>query len=157
MFPATLSTATLEERIRHHLETLEAAPGDKEAFKALEALYQKHARFEELLRLYEERARLIPEPGAAPELLEKAAELARQKLRDPARAEALYRQVLDAAPRHAGALRAVAELRLARGGAHVDDGVLGLCEQVCGSLQQQLAQVESVDRVTLPEPCCSRV
>ncbi len=115
MFPAILSSATLEERIRHHLETLEAAPGDKEAFQALEALYQKHGRFEELLRLYEERARLFPEPGAAPELLARAAELARQRLRDPVRAEALYRQVLDAAPRHAAALRAIGEIRRDRG------------------------------------------
>jgi golgin subfamily B member 1 len=81
-----LSTATLDERIRHHLETLEAAPGDKGAFEALETLYRNHGRLEEMLRLYEERARLVPEPGVAPELLEKAAKLARKELKDPERA-----------------------------------------------------------------------
>src|SRR5574342_508165 len=111
---ATLSAESLAESlddlIRSHLETLEAAPGDTRAFLALEKLYGEHGRVEDLVDLYEARARSGPDPGSVPELLVKAADLARRRLGNPARAEELYRLALGADPRHAEALRAVAEL-----------------------------------------------
>ena len=103
-----MSAPSLDEQIRSHLETLEAAPGDPCAFEALESLYEQASRWEDLVALYEGRARLVPEPGAP--LLAKAATLARTKLRNVARAEELYRQLLHAQPADPGALAALGQL-----------------------------------------------
>ncbi|HYQ80480.1 MAG TPA: hypothetical protein VEP68_03205, partial [Anaeromyxobacteraceae bacterium] len=89
-------------------------PGDREAFEALGALYREQARFDELSGLYERRARLLGGPEAASLLMEAVA-LARRELADLARAEALCRRILDAEPRHPGALRELCEIREARG------------------------------------------
>ena len=110
-----MSTPSLENLIQRHAETLAAAPGDAEAFEALESLYRENGRFEELLRLYQERARLSAGPSAASGLLAKAAELAQGRLSDPARAEELYGRALGLDPRHPGARRALAEIRSQRG------------------------------------------
>ena len=99
----------MDEQIRAHLETLEAAPGDVAAFRALEGLYERGGRAEELLALCEARARLLPPAEAAPLWL-KAADLARLSLGQPGRAEALYRALLAVVPGHAGALSALATL-----------------------------------------------
>jgi len=50
----------MDQQIRAHLETLEAAPGDAEAFRALEAAFRSAGRFEELASLLEARARVLP-------------------------------------------------------------------------------------------------
>ena len=101
-----MSAPSLDEQIRSHLETLEAAPGDPGAFEALEALYEHASRWEDLVALYEGRARVVPEPP----LLAKAATLARTKLRNVARAEELYRQLLHAQPADPGALAALEQI-----------------------------------------------
>ncbi|WP_408629105.1 tetratricopeptide repeat protein, partial [Anaeromyxobacter terrae] len=103
-----MSAPSLDEQIRSHLETLEAAPGDPGAFEALEALYEQAARWEDLVSLYEGRARLVPEPGAP--LLAKAAALASTKLRNVARAEELYQQLLRSDPAEPAALAALTQL-----------------------------------------------
>ncbi len=110
-----MSAPSPDDQIRHYLETLEAAPGDSEAFAALEALFQSSQRYEDLVKLYEGRARLVPERTAAPGLLAKAAELAHHQLRNATRAEDLYRLLLHADPGHAVALRSVVELAEERG------------------------------------------
>src|SRR5512140_3860364 len=69
-----LSAPGLDDQIRSHLETLEAAPGDLHAFQALESLYEGASRWEDLIALYEGRARVVHEPGAP--LLARAANLA---------------------------------------------------------------------------------
>jgi tetratricopeptide (TPR) repeat protein len=107
-----LSAPSLDERIGSHLDTLEAAPGDGEAFRALEEAYRAAGRFEDLVALYERRARLVPEPGAP--LLARAAEIARGELGNLARAEELYRAVLRADPAHRAALSALAEIAAER-------------------------------------------
>ncbi|HEX9049155.1 MAG TPA: tetratricopeptide repeat protein, partial [Anaeromyxobacter sp.] len=107
-----LSAPSLDDQIRSHLETLEAAPGDVQAFEALEALYENASRWEDLVALYEGRARSVP-PGAP--LLARAATLAHTKLRNVARAEELYRQLLQAEPAHEGALRSMTGLLEERG------------------------------------------
>jgi tetratricopeptide (TPR) repeat protein len=109
-----LSAPHLDDLERDHLETLEAVPSDREAFEALEALYRDQGRSDELAGLYERRARLLSGPEASA-MLEKAAGLARAELEDLPRAEALWRRILDTEPRHPAALRAVAEIREARG------------------------------------------
>jgi len=101
-----LSAPSLDEQIRSHLEALEAAPGDVQAFEALVGLYESASRWEDLVALYEGRARVVP---GVP-LLARAASLAQQKLRNVARAEELYRQLLRLDPGNAEALRALCEL-----------------------------------------------
>ena len=101
-----MSAPTLDEQIRIHLETLEAAPGDVQAFDALVGLYESASRWEDLVALYEGRAPLVP---GAP-LLARAASLAHSKLRNVARAEALYRQLLRLDPANPDALRSLCEL-----------------------------------------------
>ncbi|MFY3742428.1 tetratricopeptide repeat protein [Anaeromyxobacter sp. Red801] len=107
-----MSAPSLDEQIRSHVESLEAAPGDDEAFHALVGLYERDARWEELIALYEGRARHAPGPGP---LLAEAATLAHRKLRNVARAEDLYRQLLQLEPAHPVALRALVELLEERG------------------------------------------
>lgn len=102
-----MSAPTLDEQIRSHLETLEAAPGDLRAFQALESLYENASRWEDLIALYEGWAR-VTQTGAP--LLAKAANLAHAKLRNVARAEELYRQLLLADPSHAAALRSIVQI-----------------------------------------------
>jgi tetratricopeptide (TPR) repeat protein len=106
-----LSAPIPDDLIRTHLETLEATPGDREAFEALEALYEEASRWEDLIALYEGRAR-IQEPATP--LLAKAANLAHVKLRNVARAEELYRQLLRSDPAHPAALRSMVEILEAR-------------------------------------------
>jgi tetratricopeptide (TPR) repeat protein len=108
-----VSAATLDDQIRAHLETLEAAPGDLHAFQALEALYQGASRWEDLIALYEGRARVVHEPAAP--LLARAANLARNELRNVARAEDLFRQLLQVDPTHAEGLRSMVDLLELRG------------------------------------------
>jgi tetratricopeptide (TPR) repeat protein len=109
-----LSDPHLDDLERSHLETLEAVPGDREAFEALAALYREQGRHDELCGLHERRARLLGVPEAS-SVLEEAVALARRELADLPRAETLCRRILDAEPRHPGALRALCEIREARG------------------------------------------
>ncbi|WP_248353450.1 tetratricopeptide repeat protein [Anaeromyxobacter oryzae] len=103
-----MSAPSLDDQIRSHLEILEVAPGDQQAFHALVGLYEQASRWEDLIALYEGRARLAPGPGAP--LLAQAANLAHRKLRNVARAEELYRQLLQTDPGHADAVRAMVAL-----------------------------------------------
>jgi tetratricopeptide (TPR) repeat protein len=103
-----------DEQISTHLAKLEATPGDEGAFQALEAIYQKYDRWEDLVALYEGRARAGAEGGPGG-LLAKAAELAHRRMRNTARAEELYRQVLHADPKHADALGSMVEIYEERG------------------------------------------
>ena len=103
----------MDQQIRAHLETLEAAPGDTEAFRALESAYRQEGRFEEVASLLEARSRVLPEPEAA-RLLAQAAEVARREAGNPARAEELYRSLLASDPVSEPALLALSELAEAR-------------------------------------------
>jgi tetratricopeptide (TPR) repeat protein len=103
----------MDQQIRAHLETLEAAPGDAEAFRALEEAYRSGGRFEELASLLEARARVLPTAEAG-RLLAQAAEVARREAANPGRAEELYRALLAHDPINQAALQALAELAEAR-------------------------------------------
>ncbi|HEX8908745.1 MAG TPA: hypothetical protein VF805_06055, partial [Anaeromyxobacteraceae bacterium] len=103
-----------ERQISAHLAALEAAPADEQAFRALESIYQQSSRWEDLVALYEGRARRDAGERAGA-LLAKAAELAHRRMRSTARAEELYRQVLHADPRDTAALRAMMEIHEERG------------------------------------------
>lgn len=99
----------MDRQIRAHLETLEAAPGDAEAFQALEVAYRKGGRFEELASLLEARSRVVPAAEAV-RLLAQAAGLARREAANQVRAEALYRAMLAVEPSSQPALLALSEL-----------------------------------------------
>ena len=101
-----MSAPSPDEQIRAHLETLESAPGDQQAFEALAGLYESASRWEELVALHEARARLVP----GTPLLARAAALAREKLGNRARAEDLFRQHLRLTPQDGAALGALCEL-----------------------------------------------
>jgi tetratricopeptide (TPR) repeat protein len=103
----------MDPQIRAHLETLDAAPGDAEAFRALQAAYRKEGRSEELASLLEARARVVPASEAA-RLLAEAGEVARREAGNPVRAEELYRTLLASDPVSEPALQALAELAEAR-------------------------------------------
>ncbi len=103
----------MDQQIRAHLETLEAAPGDAEAFQALEEAFRKGGRFDELASLLEARARVLPAAGAA-QALAQAAGVALRNAANPARAEELYRGLLALDPVSEPALLALAELAEAR-------------------------------------------
>ena len=105
-----------DEQISAHLAALEAAPSDEGAFLALESIYQRCDRWEDLIALYESRARQGVD-GSAGGLLAKAAELAHRRMRSTARAEELYRQVLHVDPHHPSALLSMIEIYEERGDA----------------------------------------
>src|SRR4051812_29233263 len=63
-----------------------------------EAALEKSGRVEELIRLYEARSKEVPSPDEAGHLLARAGELAREKLKNLARAEDLFRRALVYAP-----------------------------------------------------------
>src|SRR4051812_2495603 len=105
----------MDEQIRSYLETLEAVPGDVRAFHALEAIYQKSDRWDELLKLYEGRAQNTATPEDVRTVLQKAAELARTRLGNRARAEELYRKVLESDPHHGPALESLTAIHEEKG------------------------------------------
>src|SRR5579883_3060530 len=72
-------------------------PDDK-PFQEQEASLEKAGRVEELIRLYEDRARQLPGGPQAAEWLSRAGELARDRLRNTIRAEELFRRALVFAP-----------------------------------------------------------
>ncbi|MBI3180785.1 MAG: tetratricopeptide repeat protein [Myxococcales bacterium] len=82
---------------------------EEKPFPQLEASLEKAGRIEELIRLYENRAREVPSCTEAAHLIAKAAALARRKLKDLPRAEALLRNALLLAPDERDHLR---DLRL---------------------------------------------
>ncbi len=108
-------STSLDDLIRPQLDALEAAPGDPGALEALDGLYRRGARLPDLLALLERQARVAAEPAASASLYRRAARLAAGDLSDPARAEELLLRALALQPRDAGALRALAEVREARG------------------------------------------
>ena len=63
-------------------------------FGEVEASLEKNGRVDELIKLYESRSREVPKADEAAHLLCRAADLCREKLKNPARAEELFRRAL---------------------------------------------------------------
>ncbi|MBK9518008.1 MAG: hypothetical protein IPO09_11750 [Anaeromyxobacter sp.] len=93
----------MDDAIRAHLATLEAAPGDLAAYQQLADHHRQAGRVEALVALHQARARVLPPAEAAP-LWQQAADLARFELKNDRRAEALYRALLAVAPGHPAGL-----------------------------------------------------
>ena len=79
------------------------------SFLETEATLEKAGRVEDLIKLYESRGREVPAPEAA-RLLGRAADLALERLRNPARAEELLRRAMLLAPEPLPVLRAMKTL-----------------------------------------------
>jgi tetratricopeptide (TPR) repeat protein len=73
-------------------------PEDAPFFEG-QASLESSGKFEELLRLYEARIRELPVPAEAAQLLTRAGQLAKERLKDEARAELLFRRALLFDPR----------------------------------------------------------
>jgi len=87
----------------------ERGPQDQ-PFLELAASLESAGRIEELVKLYETRARDLAPAADACELLSRAAELARDRLRNPARAEDLFRRALLYGPDSKGPLKGLKAL-----------------------------------------------
>jgi tetratricopeptide (TPR) repeat protein len=92
-----------------YLEALRLEPDRPDAFDALIRLYETSGAFDAVVTLCEERSRRSP-AEAKVALLQRAAELARDKLGDAARAETLYAAALEVDPRHVPSLLGMHQL-----------------------------------------------
>ena len=79
-------------------------------FGEVEASLEKTGRVDELIKLYESRSREVPKAEEAAHLLCRAAELCREKLKNPVRAEELLRRALVYSPNAREALDALKEI-----------------------------------------------
>lgn len=86
-------------------------------FGEVEASLEKTGRVDELIRLYESRSREVPGADEAAHLLCRAADLCREKLKNPVRAEELLRRALVYAPSSREALEGLRAIYEARGDA----------------------------------------
>jgi tetratricopeptide (TPR) repeat protein len=105
----------LQELIDKHLAALDRAPADDRPLRELENLFRGEARWAELLRALERRARSFPDSPAAPRLLTRAGDLLRLYLDNPQRAEELYRRALASDPAEATAFEGLEILFKAKG------------------------------------------
>lgn len=105
----------MQDLIEKHLAALDRAPADEAPFRELENLLSGASRWDELLKLYEQRARLFPDAAAAPTLLVRAADLVRTRLNNPARAEELYHRALVARRNEPAALEGLKVLYESKG------------------------------------------
>lgn len=92
-------------------------PAHEAAHAALSRLYRKQGRFDDLVTLLENHARLVDEEAGRNQLLVSAAKVALIDLETAGRAEALCARVLEIAPQHDEALDLMARARAATGDA----------------------------------------
>jgi tetratricopeptide (TPR) repeat protein len=88
----------------------ESDDADLDALAALQALYARAARWEELLEVLDRRAELADDNAQRVALRLQMGEVARDQLGDPARAIDAFRYALDLSPGHAAALEALEAL-----------------------------------------------
>ncbi|MFZ5444170.1 MAG: tetratricopeptide repeat protein [Myxococcota bacterium] len=83
-------------------------------FGEVEASLEKTGRVDELIKLYESRSREVPKADEAAHLLCRAADLCREKLKNPVRAEELFRRALIYTPNAREALEGLRVIYEAR-------------------------------------------
>jgi tetratricopeptide (TPR) repeat protein len=98
-----------------YLRAEEAKPGDPEVIAALARLYEQREAFEDSADAYERAAQGAATPRESAERLYRAAEIARGRLGDLARAERLLERALAADPRHLPSIEATASICYRRG------------------------------------------
>lgn len=92
---------------------LERDPKHTVASQSLEALLASSGRWDELARLYMQRTAVVADSAMKVELLTKAAEILGERLKRFGAAAEAYERALLLAPRHAGALLSLGNLRYA--------------------------------------------
>ncbi len=100
--------------LQAHLQTLVMTPGDAVAMAAVEEHYRQEARWEELLRVYEDNA-LRGDKVIATTMLRKAGLLCIEGLTNAQRAEGYLTRALELSPADLPTLQALRGLHLARG------------------------------------------
>jgi len=92
-----------------YLAAYELEPARADLFDALTRLYEPAGAWDRIVALCEERARRSPAETRV-ELFARAADLTRDRLQDPARAETLYAAALEVDPRHIPSLLGMHQL-----------------------------------------------
>src|SRR5262249_51720236 len=100
----------IDEALAQFRAVYDADDENEAAIGALERLYRETERFSELLGIYEKKRDIITDPVERKQILYAIAVLYEGELRDPARAIATYRQVLDEEPMDENALAALDKL-----------------------------------------------
>ncbi len=137
------------QAIEQLTELLAETPDHVGANEALERLLEKEGRNDELVAQLErraDRARDLGDAAAEQNALVRLGEVLADKLGDTSRAAECYERVLESAPEHTGALRALAQLYVAQDDAERGAAVLErLVTQVAGeelvSIAHQLADL----------------
>lgn len=96
-----------EEAITHWTLLLDEVTSDDEAFDRLDALYQKHSRWRDLISLLERRVSTSPTPEVLVDLMKRLGALWHQKLGESQRALSFYRRAVELDPADVTALSAL--------------------------------------------------
>ncbi len=99
-----------ERAIDAYRRVLELSPDHLPTMRALERLYEKAGRFNELLELYEHESRLAPDTRQIVSLAHRSAEVIEEHLNDRPAAIQAWERVLQLSPAYLPALRALGRL-----------------------------------------------
>ncbi len=100
----------IDEAIAQFRTVYEANPDNEGALHALERLYKKTQRFEDLLAIYAKKRELAGNDDERRQILYAVARLYVEELKQPEKAVATYKEVLEDAPEDSTALAALDEL-----------------------------------------------
>ncbi|RME21356.1 MAG: hypothetical protein D6806_14805, partial [Deltaproteobacteria bacterium] len=105
----------MEEQIRGYQRILKDNPLDNPAFTALEEIYKGADMWQELAELYLNRLRHVADAAQKIELLEKCSAVFHHRLKDTAKSESLFEQILKLDPENRNALDGLAEIYQKKG------------------------------------------
>ncbi|HSC88730.1 MAG TPA: tetratricopeptide repeat protein, partial [Polyangiaceae bacterium] len=114
-------------------QVLEIEPGQADALAALDALFRKNGRYEDLTKVYRQRIELSSDPDELEKLYSELAEVLEQNLDKPGDAVLAYQEVLTTQPTSQRALSALDQLFTK----------LGRHAELAANLEQQLALAEN--------------
>jgi tetratricopeptide (TPR) repeat protein len=136
---------------------LSLAPGDAEALQAIDALYRRTGRFQDLIGVFRRRIELVEDVGEREALYAQMAQVYEEKLGKPDEAIQAYREVLALDPTSRVALDALDALFTRRqmwpelaenlevqlGLADTDEGQLKLMLRLAALREREMSQVEA--------------
>ncbi|MGB5268369.1 MAG: tetratricopeptide repeat protein [Polyangiales bacterium] len=101
----------IERAVEHYEKVLELDPEHQQSADALERLFQRAERYEDLARIYRRKAKMLPSSADQREQLVKAAAIYEDILERPADAIAVHQQVLEVDPGDLQSLDRLVELQ----------------------------------------------
>jgi tetratricopeptide (TPR) repeat protein len=158
-----LRLAYIQERLdkvadaaKSYERVLALGPGDAEALQAMDALYRRTGRWEDLVGVYRRRIELVEDAGEREALYAQMAQVYEEKLGKPDDAIQAYREVLALDPTSRVALDALDGLFTRRNGwselaenletqlglADTDEAQLGLMLRLAALREQQMGQLD---------------